>query len=119
MENLRDNGRIARKREEEEKLLLKNLFLRFLYPYVRTSFLTRIEFVIEEEIESQRDASLEKHVRRGARGGGVVGVKIRYGSYATNREATESTEKRAELTRELVYVKSSTVIDSLPASTLL
>lgn len=98
--------------------MLKNLFLHFLYRYVRTSFLTRIEFVIEEEIESQTDASLEKHVRRGARGG-VVGVKIRYGSYATNREATESTEKRAELTGELVYVKSSTVIDSLPASTLL
>lgn len=57
-------------------------------------------------------------MRRGAREDGVggVGVKIRY---AANREATESTEKRAELTGGLVYVKSSTVIDSLPASTLL
>lgn len=66
---------------------------------------------------------LEKHARRAVRNEACNddGVGIGYTRWLARCDSRSYRihEKRAELTGELVYVKSSTVIDSLPASTLL
>ena len=62
----------------------------------------------------------EKNVEKKGKGGkpgGSVGNAAYVGVYQSR--GCRIREKRAELTVERVYVKSSTVIDSLPSSTLL
>lgn len=91
-----------------ELVLLSNVDLKTIVHVDTTLLKTR-------GVKSEKKTSKKK--RKEGKPGGSVGNAAYVGVYQSR--GCRIREKRAELTVERVYVKSSTVIDSLPSSTLL